>query len=119
MTLSLRSITIAAVVVILPTLGSCARDTGLPKCVFAGNADWHRLVEQPPEAVAMLLSVKNTPIDPARLSAARADFQWFGGNHGQRALCYHSDPFCSPRQLTFLLENGQWTATQVDFQMCT
>ncbi|MDF3020193.1 MAG: hypothetical protein K0Q92_1496 [Steroidobacteraceae bacterium] len=31
---------------------------------------------------------------------------------------YHSDPFCSPRQLTFRKEAGAWTAAQVGFEMC-
>jgi hypothetical protein len=31
---------------------------------------------------------------------------------------YHSDPVCSPRQLTFRKEAGAWTAAQVGFEMC-
>jgi hypothetical protein len=118
MKISIRRITISAVASALPAFVGCSRDTGLPDCAFADKTDWNRLPEQPPEAAAMLRSVENRSIDPEELLASKDDFHWFESSDGQTALCYYSDPFCAPRQLTFQLEGGRWTAIQVDFQLC-
>jgi hypothetical protein len=119
MTVSPRRLTLAAVVIVLSMIAGCAKDFGLPKCVFVDSADWRRLPDQPPEAHAMLLSIENPAVDAAKLLAEEAELHWFRSNDGQHALCYYSDPFCSPRQFTFAQENRTWAATQVDLQMCT
>jgi hypothetical protein len=117
--ISLRGITLTAFGAVLSLCVGCAQDIGLPKCVFADNPEWGQVADQPPDAAAMLQSIQNTPIDPARLATEEANFHWFRSKLGQVALCYHSDPFCSPRQFTFLRDRDAYAATEVEYQMCT
>ena len=115
----LRGITVMALAAGISLCGGCAQDIGLPKCVFVDNPEWRQLAEQPPDATTMLLSVQNPAVEPARLTTEKPNFHWFRNKVGQVALCYHSDPFCSPRQFTFLRDRDTWTATEVKYQMCT